>query len=553
MADRHKGKAVSGGLALGQILVDREYDLKNTAAEDPGTEQARLEMAREKTLRELECLETGLREQGRQEEADILGVHCLMVEDEDIFDQILSGIREEGLEAGYSLTRVLDERIRQFEAMENAYMRERAGDLKDLRRRLLKNLSPGTGPDPSGGGDKILLVTELLPAMVLDARESQIKGFLSRKGGETSHAAILARSFRLPVISVPDGYTPPEDGETVFLDGQTGEILSSLSPEDLQECSRRIRERKQYLELLEGQKDLPAVTLDGFRVELGANIISPEETASALEMGAEGIGLFRTEFLYMDASTLPDEDTQYRSYRRVLETMKGNPVIIRTLDAGGDKKPPCLPIPPEDNPYMGWRAIRICLADPALFDTQLRALLRSSRFGNLKIMLPMIVSPEEITETRQRLERLRQELERSGEQVGAFQLGIMVETPASVLILPRLLRHAEFVSIGTNDLTQYVLAADRGNRLLERYHDPGHPAVLEAIRQVAGICRENGTWVGVCGEMAGNPRYIPFLVGCGVNELSVSPSRLGEVKQVIRNLTMSGCREIVREALETES
>ena len=488
-------------------------------------------------------------------EAQIFEPQVLMLEDADLIQGTIGYIRENHLTA----ERAFEWRVLEWESAlshtSHPMVLDRLNDLADVQTRVLRRLMDLPDPDFAARGDDstvVLVARELTPSITVQLDPRTVVGIATDLGTRTSHSSILARSLDIPcVVSLGDLSEQVRDGDEIILDGRTGRVIVSPSEEEkaaYRERDYQIREWEQELVLL---AHLPSETRDGVRVSLLANIDLPGESENARTHGAEGVGLYRTEFLVVGRSTAPGEEEQLRAYRQVAEAFPGMPVVIRTFDLGGDKFPAFLHMAPEENPFLGWRAIRVCLDEPVVFRTQLRALLRSTASGDVRIMLPLINEIAEVEATRRLIEECREELAREGHAVPeTYRLGAMVETPAAALSAPELARHVDFFSIGTNDLVQYTLAVDRGNSRLARLYNPFHPAVVRLLDMIARAGREAGIEVSVCGETAANPVAAFMLIGMRVSSLSVGPASLAEIKKVIRSVTYEEAAEAVRHALK---
>jgi phosphoenolpyruvate-protein phosphotransferase (PTS system enzyme I) len=490
-------------------------------------------------------------------EARIFEPQILMLEDADLVQGTIAAIRENHLLA----ERAFEWRVLEWESAlshsSHPMVIDRLADLADVQARVLRRLLGMPDPDHTlrageGNGEKVILVArELTPSLTVQLDKSTVIGIATDLGTRTSHSAILARSLDLPcVVALGDLSEQLRDGDEVILDGRQGRVLIHPTDEDKEGYRRRdylVREWEQELVLL---AHLPAVTRDGVAIALRGNIDLPMEAGTARTHGADGVGLYRTEFLVVGRSTPPGEEEQFRAYRQVLEAFAGAPVTIRTYDLGGDKFPAFLHIGREENPFLGWRAIRVCLDEPVIFRGQLRALLRAARFGDLRVMLPLVNEVGEVTETRELLADCARELREEGvDAADSLPLGAMIETPAAAMSAPELARHVDFFSIGTNDLVQYTLAVDRGNSRLAPRYLPFHPAVVRLMAVAIRAGRDAGIEVGVCGEMAANPIGAFLLIGLGAESLSVSHAALAEIKKVIRSITLEAAREAAEEAL----
>ncbi|HEU0053154.1 MAG TPA: phosphoenolpyruvate--protein phosphotransferase [Longimicrobium sp.] len=487
-------------------------------------------------------------------EAQIFEPQVLMLEDADLIQGTIGYIRENHLTA----ERAFEWRVLEWESVlshtSHPMVLDRLNDLADVQTRVLRRLMSLPDPDFTARGDdaKVILVArELTPSITVQLDPRSVVGIATDLGTRTSHSSILARSLDIPcVVSLGDLSEAVRDGDVMILDGRTGRVVVGPSDDEQRQYRERdyqIREWEQELVLL---AHMPAETRDGVRVTLLSNIDLPGEAANARTHGAEGVGLYRTEFLVVGRNTAPGEDEQYRAYRQVAEAFPGLPVVIRTFDLGGDKFPAFLHMAPEENPFLGWRAIRVCLDEPRIFRTQLRALLRAMAHGDVRIMLPLINDVAEVEATRRLLEECRAQLIDEGHDISAdYKLGAMVETPAAALSARELARHVDFFSIGTNDLVQYTLAVDRGNSRLARLYNPFHPAVVRLMEMTARAGREAGIEVSVCGEVAANPLAAFLLIGMRVSSLSVGPSSLAEIKKVIRSSTYELAAEAAAEAV----
>lgn len=538
-------QGTSKGIAMGKAFLVKAPDL--TAERVEITAQ---EAEREKTAfrHAVEKAREALRPLAR--ENAVFAAHLDMAEDETLIDGVEEKISE-GKCAQWALELQMEETCGLLESLEDAYLRERAADVRDVCRRIMAFLK-GTREDPFQDirEEVILFAEELSPSDTAKMDFRYVKGMVTAKGGSTSHVAILTRSLEIPALfGMRDILEKVAAGQEVILDGDGGRLI--LSPDDM---TRRVYQEKQAAqrELKQKLKEmnrLPAVTTDGRRVHLYANVGSLKEIELAKKHGAEGIGLFRSEFLYMESSRFPTEQEQFEVYRKAAETMKKT-VTIRTLDIGGDKALPYYQFEKEENPFLGWRAIRFCLDMRDVFKTQLKAILRAAAYGEIRIMYPMIVSVEEFRKANQLLEECKRELKERGVLFReSISTGIMVETPAAVLVAEELAKEVDFFSIGTNDLTQYILAADRGNQKLTKLYDPFHPAVLRAVAKVIAAGHKEGKEVGMCGEFAGEERAVPLLIGMGLDECSMVSASIGAVRYQIRGLSAENAKHLAERVL----
>jgi phosphotransferase system enzyme I (PtsI) len=544
MTARLQGIGAAPGVAVGRAVVWREPPLETAArpGAGPEAELARLAAAVETSREQLRDLAAGLATAAGEKEARIFRVHLLFLDDPMLMGAVKTAIEREGLSAEQAVARTTRQLVAQFRALKDGYLRERAADVQDLGQRLLANLA-GEQPRSVSG---ILVARDLTPSEASLLAGQGALAVVTEEGGPTGHMAILARALRLPaVVGAHDALVQVRDGDLLALDGASGEVIVGPDDATVAGFRRRMEEQRVLRARLEALRDLPAVTPDGFRITLAANIATPAEVDLALEAGAEAVGVFRTEYLFVNRAEPPSEDEQYEAYRDVLSRMAPRRVIVRTMDLGGDKQAPVWDGAPEPNPALGLRGIRFALAREPLFRSQLRALIRASGAGNLAVMLPMIADLAEVRRTRRLLGAIQEEL---GVSV-PVSLGVMVETPAAALLATELAAQTDFLSIGTNDLTQYVLAADRLNPAMAGLYDPYHPAVLRLMRAVAEAAGRQGKWAGVCGEMGADPLAAPLFVGMGMAELSMVPAAIPAVKDAIRRVRRSDAEALVEETL----
>ncbi|ODA16168.1 phosphoenolpyruvate--protein phosphotransferase [Geobacillus thermoleovorans] len=539
-------KTIHGIAASSGIAIAKAYRLEtpHLAAEkrtvaDVEAEIARLEAAVAKAKEELEAIKQHALEKLGEDKAAIFAAHLLVLDDPELLNPIKEKIKTEQVNAEYALHETASFFISMFEGMDNEYMKERAADIRDVTKRVLAHLLGVTISNPSLISEEVVIIAEdLTPSDTAQLNRQYVKGFATDIGGRTSHSAIMARSLEIPAVVGTKAITAEvQNGDIVIVDGLDGQVVVNPSPELLaryEEKRARYEEQKaEWAKLV----DQPTVTADGVHVELAANIGTPDDVKGALANGAEGIGLYRTEFLYMGRSELPTEDEQFAAYKTVLEQMGGKPVVVRTLDIGGDKELPYLHLPKEMNPFLGFRAIRLCLEMQDMFRTQLRALLRASVHGNLKIMFPMIATLDEFRQAKAILLEEKEALLRQGVPVAnGIEVGMMVEIPAAAVMADQFAKEVDFFSIGTNDLIQYTMAADRMNERVSYLYQPYNPAILRLISYVIDAAHREGKWVGMCGEMAGDPIAIPILLALGLDEFSMSATSILPARAQLKQL-----------------
>lgn len=551
-----KGIPASPGIVIGRVFIlDRErppvheIDIALTKIE---AEVDRFKDAVAKTKKEFASIQERIAHQLGDEKARIFDAHLLMLEDTMAIDETIERIRNEKKNAEFLFFQNL-ERVRNILlATGDGYLRERAVDLQDVERRVLRNLA-GESEENLDRPDKpfIILSRFLTPSDTAQLDRSMVMGFVTDLGGRVSHAAIMARSLEIPaVVGLMDVTQKVCPGDLLVVDGTHGVVLVNPDEGTLQEYQERrevfIQRGRELLAL----SDKPATTLDGRTVELQANIELPDEVDAAISHGAKGIGLYRTEYLYLARADLPSEEEQYEAYSSIAKRVAPDPVVIRTFDLGGDKLVTALDMPKEPNPYLGWRAIRICLDRSDLFKTQLRAILRASIHGNVRIMFPMISSLDELRKVKDMLWEVQNEMRQENIPFNEdCEIGVMIEIPSAALVADQLAREVDFFSIGTNDLIQYAIAVDRSNEKIAHLFDPFHPAVLRLIQMIITAGREGDIWIGLCGEMAGDPLCVWLLLGMGLDELSVSPVALPEVKRLVRSISFEEAKRLANEAL----
>ena len=551
-----EGIPASPGVAVGSVFVlDTERPRVDEIAiphERIEDEERKFVSALEETKRELGRLRDGLADDLGERSARLFEPHLMILDDTMIVDGTLRRISEQRVTAAVALTDTIGQVTRAMERTKDEYIRERVYDIKDIERRLLMRLLGRTGTLVPGLADDLIMVARDLSITDTAAmRRERVLGFATELGGRTSHAAIMARSLEVPAAVGLHGATEAVgQGEVAILDGTQGLLVYEFDDAVLEYFRDRKRQHEEFERQLLTLKDYPAVTRDGHSVQLHANIEVPEDVRSAIAHGAAGVGLFRTEHLYLEGGRMPSEDEQYEAYRAVASAMAPSPVVIRTLDVGGDKLAPAGAVEREANPFLGWRGIRYSLSHPDLFMTQLRAALRASAHGKVAIMFPMVSSLHEVRDAKQVVEAARQELKRRGERFDPdVAVGVMIETPAAATIAESLAQEVDFMSIGSNDLIQYALAVDRGNDRVAYLYDQYHPAVLQLVSQTIHAAKRHRKWVGLCGEMAGDPRAVLVLVGLGIDQLSTSPVMLPEIKSLIRSTSLAYTRKVAARAL----
>ena len=527
--EKYVGKSVFGGIAIGKIIVHGidEQTVRHVQIDNPAQEKERYHQAVETAVTQLDQLyDKALREVG-EESAAIFRTHQMMLRDDDYTETVENMIDSRQVNAEYAVLSAGNHFAQMFQSMEDEYMRGREADVRDISKRLIRILSGNETTDRIADEPVIIVADDLAPSETVQLDKELVLSFVNVHGSVNSHTAILARTMGIPaLIGTPIPLDDTIHGKIGIVDGNHGCIYVDPDAETLrtmQESLRREQEQRQLLKTWKGKK---TETLDGRRVKLYANIGNMKDLSLVLENDAEGIGLFRSEFLYLERKEYPTEEEQFTIYKAVAETMAGKPVIIRTLDIGADKQCDYFELEPEENPALGLRAIRICLTRPELFKTQLRALYRAAAYGNIAIMYPMITGVNEIRRIRKLEDEVKAELTERGVAFGTPSVGIMIETPAAVMVSRELAEEVDFFSIGTNDLTQYTLAIDRQNPKLDEFYDPHHPAVLSMIRMVTENAHAGNIWVGICGELGGDPELTEEFLRMGVDELSVSPSRI---------------------------
>ena len=542
----YQGKSVFGGIAIGRISVHKkdEQQVKRVRIEDSEQEILRYRQAKQTVMEQLQGLyQKALKEVG-EANAAIFEIHQMMLEDDDYNESVENIIRMQQVNAEYAVASTGDNFAQMFSAMDDDYMRARSADVKDISERVLSVLGGRATGIAASGEPVIIVADDLAPSETVQLNKDLVLSFVTVHGSVNSHTAILARTMSIPaLIGTAIPLTDDIDGKVGIVDGKNGCIYVDPDEDTLgrmQQLKLEEQEKKELLQTLKGREN---ITIDGKKIMLYANIGNSKDLAAVLQNDAGGIGLFRSEFIYLERDTFPTEEEQFQIYRTVAETMAGKPVIIRTLDIGADKKCDYFEMEPEENPAMGCRAIRICLTRPEIFKTQLRALFRASAFGNISIMYPMIISVDELRKIKTIVAEIRQELTEQGVTFGEPKQGIMIETPAAVMMSEELAKEVDFFSIGTNDLTQYTLAIDRQNPKLDAFYDPHHPAVLRMIQMVVENAHKAGIWAGICGELGADTTLTRRFLAMGVDELSMSPGSILPVRKIILETDVTKERE----------
>ncbi|HWO74891.1 MAG TPA: phosphoenolpyruvate--protein phosphotransferase [Bacillus sp. (in: firmicutes)] len=553
-----KGIAASSGIAIAKAyrLVEPNLDVSKKTIENTHDEIERFQNAISQSTTELEALRDNTKKKLGADKAAIFVAHLLVANDPEFLGPVKEKIDAEKVNAEFALQEVSAMFVSMFEQMENEYMRERASDIKDVTKRILAHLLGVKLPTPSLIAEEVIVIAEdLTPSDTAQLNKDFVKGFATDIGGRTSHSAIMARSLEIPaVVGTKEVSKTVENGTIIIVDGLNGEVYIDPTPEVIEKYKRdqdAYEKQKQEWAKLVNEK---TVTADGHHVELAANIGTPADLKGAHANGAEGIGLYRTEFLYMGRDELPSEEEQFEAYKTVLEGMEGKPVVVRTLDIGGDKELPYLNLPKEMNPFLGFRAIRLCLEEQDLFRTQLRALLKASPYGNLKIMFPMIATIDEFRQAKSILEDESKKLIQEGIEVSDnIEIGIMVEIPSTAVLADQFAKEVDFFSIGTNDLIQYTMAADRMNERVSYLYQPYNPSILRLIKMVIDAAHANGKWAGMCGEMAGDEKAILILLGLGLDEFSMSATSILKARSLIKKLSLADMKQLADKVLQMSS
>ena len=551
------GIPASPGIVFGKALVLKEekivLDTQKISEDQVEAEVARFYAGREAAVEQLNSIHQRALKSLGEEKAAIFEGHLMILEDEELEEEIIDYLRSYKVNASVAASKIIDQQVEMLSEIDDEYLKERAGDIRDIGNRLIKNILGMHIVDLGDIAEESILVAyDLTPSETAQLNLEKVLGFITDIGGRTSHTSIMARSLELPaIVGTNDVTARVNTGDYLILDAVNNRVYvnpTQAEIDELKTLEAKLAEEKAELAKL---KDLPAVTLDGHKVEVVANIGTIRDCEGAHRNGAEGVGLYRTEFLFMDRDQLPSEEEQFIAYKEVVEAMEGRLVVLRTMDIGGDKELPYLNLPKEMNPFLGWRAVRIALDRCEILQAQLRAVLRASAFGKLAVMFPMIISVEEIRELKSVLETLKAELRAEGKAFDEnIQVGVMVETPSAAVNAKFLAKEVDFFSIGTNDLTQYTLAVDRGNELISHLYNPMSPSVLGLIKQVIDASHAEGKWTGMCGELAGDERATLLLLGMGLDEFSMSAISVPHIKKLVRNVSYQEAKALADEALQ---
>jgi len=539
-----KGIGVSPGIVIGKVLLKEESKITIEKKDITNYEEEikRFKVAMENSKSEIQGIYNNVLKSMGEDEANIFEAHLMILEDPEMLQQIEQKIQADKVNAEWALKEISEMLVSMFENMDNEYMKERAADIKDVTTRLMKKLLNIEEVNFGNLANEVIIVAhDLTPSDTSQIDKKKVLGFITEIGGRTSHSAIMARTLEIPaIVAVKDITNKVKNGDLIIFDGEEGLIY--INPEEkivklYEEKKSEYNKSMKELDLLIGKE---SITTDGIKVELSANIGTPKDLKSVISNDGEGIGLYRSEFLYMDRKSAPTEEEQYVAYKEVAEAMKNKPVVIRTLDVGGDKELDYLKLPKEMNPFLGYRAIRVCLDKVDIFKTQLRAILRASAYGNIKIMFPMISSMGELRSAKAILQDVKNELYKEDMDFNEnIEVGIMIEIPAAAIISDLLAKEVDFFSIGTNDLIQYTIAVDRMNEKISHLYNPFHPALLRLVKMVIDSAHKENKWVGMCGEVAGDPKIIPILIGMGLDEFSMSPISILKARGIIRNISQS--------------
>lgn len=555
MSDIIKGIAASDGVAIAKayMLIEPDLSFSETTTNDTEAEVLKFNEALKNSKIELTKIRNNAEEQLGPDKAAIFDAHLLVLDDPELIQPIESKIRDEKASAPHALTEVTQNFITIFESMDNEYMKERAADIRDVSKRVLAHILGVELPNPSIIDESVVIIGhDLTPSDTAQLNKQYVQGFVTNIGGRTSHSAIMSRSLEIPAVVGTKAITSQvKQGDMIIVDGLTGDVIINPSEDEVKAYQHKRQSFFADREELKKLRDEPSKTADGQHVELAANIGTPNDLEGVKDNGAEGIGLYRTEFLYMGRDTMPSEEEQFEAYKKVLEEMKDKRVVVRTLDIGGDKELPYLNLPKEMNPFLGYRAIRLCLDQTEIFRPQLRALLRASTYGKLNIMFPMVATVQEFRDAKALLLEEKANLESEGVKVSDdIELGIMVEIPSTAALADVFAKEVDFFSIGTNDLIQYTMAADRMSERVSYLYQPYNPAILRLVKQVIEASHKEGKWTGMCGEMAGDETAIPLLLGLGLDEFSMSATSILKARRQIKNLSQTEMQHLADKAIQ---
>ena len=558
MVEMLKGIAASDGVAVAKayLLVQPDLTFSKATVEDTAAEEARLDAALAKSTEELQQIREKAAQSLGEAEAQVFDAHLMVLSDPEMVGQIKQNIKDNSVNAESALKEVTDMYIGMFEAMEdNAYMQERAADIRDVAKRILAHLLGVTLPNPSMINEEVVVVAhDLTPSDTAQLDRNFVKAFVTDIGGRTSHSAIMARSLEIPaIVGTKEITAKVKEGDILAVNGIEGDVIIDPTDEQKAEFEKACADYAAQKAEWEKLKNAETVTADGKHFELAANIGTPKDLVGVHNNGGEAVGLYRTEFLYMDSPDFPTEDDQYEAYKAVLEGMEGKPVVVRTMDIGGDKELPYLQLPHEMNPFLGYRALRISLSEQGdeMFRTQMRALLRASVHGNLRIMFPMVATLKEFRAAKAIFEEEKQKLISEGKEVSdTIQVGIMIEIPAAAVLADKFAKEVDFFSVGTNDLIQYTMAADRMNERVSYLYQPYNPSILRLIKNVIDAAHAEGKWAGMCGEMAGDQTAVPLLVGMGLDEFSMSATSILKTRSLMKRLDTAKMAELADRALK---
>ena len=552
------GIAASSGVAIAKafILQNPDFKIETKKVEDGEKEAVRFQEAVDQSKSELQQIKEKAHRELGEDKAAIFAAHLLVLQDPEFIDAVKTKVADENVNAEAALDEIAGNFITIFENMDNDYMKERAADIRDVTKRVMSHLLGLSFASPASINEEVVVVAEdLTPSDTAQLNKQFVKGFVTNMGGRTSHSAIMSRSLEIPAVVGTKNITDSVENDVmIIVDGLDGDVIINPTQDELDKYKKKQADYEQQKAEWQQLVSEKTTTADGVHVELGANIGNPNDLEGVLANGAEAIGLYRTEFLYMGRDQMPTEDEQYEAYKKVLEAMEGKPVVIRTLDIGGDKELPYLDMPEELNPFLGFRAIRLCLERQDIFRVQLRALLRASVYGNLKIMFPMVATLDELRQAKTILNEEKDKLVSEGTTVSdTIEIGMMVEIPSTAVLADRFAKEVDFFSIGTNDLIQYTLAADRMNERVSYLYQPYHPAILRLVNNVIQAAHKEGKWVGMCGEMAGDQTAIPILLGLGLDEFSMSASSILPARSQLKGLSSAEAQKLAQEVINFDT